>query len=969
MTKTYDVSGLWGLRLDEAKEGLTKEFWKEDMTDDSMTLPGTTAQAGKGKVNEAREIGYLTEVYPFAGYAWFQREVTIDEADVGKYMELVLERTRMTKVWIDDSFVGEYDSLTTPHRFSIGEYVKNTTFRLTVMVSNVDYPTGGGHLTSPDTQSNWCGITGEMAIRVYEKVALYKAVAYGNLQDKTVDLEIETKNFSGEGEKEAELVVKGILYNINGATGDTIKEQTFPVKIPEGEGKVKVTVSLGEDAKCWSEYSPVAYRLGMSLKQTGEVLDTWFGLREFSKNEHHFLINGVETYLRGKHDGMIFPLSGAAPTDVEEWLRIMGISKGYGINHYRYHTCCPPRAAFVAADLLGIYMEPQLPFWGTLVNVGEEGYNEVEQNYLIEEGFRMLAEYGNHPSFCMMSLGNELWGSAERMGDIIRGYKAVDNRHLYTQGSNNFQHYPTILPEDDFWVGARLGAKNEDGTNYRLVRASYATCDAPIGYIQSEAPSTRHNYDAAILPDNVAAAQGSSTGEIEIQYGTGVKKVKIGDGGSGLLPKIPVVGHEIGQYAVYPNFKEIDKYTGVFRARNFEVFRERLAKKGMLDQADDFFYCSGKLSVRCYKEELEGFHRSRYSAGYQILDIQDFSGQGTALVGILDAFMDNKGYVSKEEWKGFCSDAVVLAQFDSYVLESGKTFSMDLAVSYYKQDLKLQNAKVTWDLIIEEKKGIVLLGSGELPLEDGAYGLVQAGKAEIDLVPLKQPHMLLLTVALYNGSDKLSQNTYNIASYPPSTPEVGEALAQTSYTGEDGTELYITADFAEAKEWLGEGKRVLYLPKEVKESIRGFYCTDFWCYPMFRSISESMGKEVPVGTMGLCIQKYHPALAGFPTEKYTTPRWYWLVTESDCAILDDVTDKDFRPIIQMIDNFERNHKLGILFEGKVGEGKLLVCTSRLSSMTDRPEVASFIRSILAYGASEKFAPEAELDVDKLGTIF
>ena len=143
---------------------------------------------------------------------------------------------------------------------------------------------------------------------------------------------------------------------------------------------------------------------------------------------------------------------------------------------------------------------------------------------------------------------------------------------------------------------------------------------------------------------------GNDAEEIEIQYGTGVKKVKAADNGGVLIPHIPVVSHEIGQFAVYPNFREIDKYTGVLKARNFEVFRDRLKEKGMLDQADDFFYTSGKLSVQCYKEELEAAARTKLLAGYQILDIQDFSGQGTALVGILDAFMDSKGHVTPEEW-------------------------------------------------------------------------------------------------------------------------------------------------------------------------------------------------------------------------------------------------------------------------------------------------------------------------------
>lgn len=963
MTKMYDISGLWKLRLDEKKEGVIKEFWREEMTD-SIHLPGTTAQEGKGEKNEKRETGFLTEVYPFEGYAWFQREVTVDEEAVGSQMELLLERTRMTKVWVDDEYVGEYDSLTTPHRFEIGSYVRNSTFKLTVMVSNTDYPTGGGHLTSPDTQSNWCGITGEMAVRVYDEVNLRRVTTYGDIKEKTVTMKAQVQNCT-KNEKNLQVQVSGELYDINGATGEKTLPQEFLVVAAPGMSEAEITYVLGEEAKLWSEYTPVVYKLTISINGSGESLTTCFGLREFGKDEHHFLINGVETYLRGKHDGMIFPLTGAAPTTVEEWLRVMGISKSYGINHYRYHTCCPPEAAFVAADLLGIYMEPQIPFWGTLVATDDEYYNEKEQSYLVEEGFRMLSEYGNHASYCMMSLGNELWGSAERMGEIIRAYKKEDDRHLYTQGSNNFQHFPVILPEDDFWVGARLGAKNEDGTNYRLVRGSFATCDAPIGYIQLEEPSTRHNYDAAILPENVASAQGLGSGEIEIQYGTGVKKVKIGDGGGGLMPQVPVVGHEIGQYAVYPNFKEIDKYTGVFRARNFEVFRERLEEKGMLNQAEDFFYCSGKLSVQCYKEELEGFHRSRYSAGYQILDIQDFSGQGTALVGILDAFMDNKGHVTKEEWSGFCSDAVVLAQFDSYILESGRTFFMDLALSYYKQDVTLLNAKIVWEM---QKEGAAF-AKGEVAVPDGSYGLIQPGSVEVELPKTGSAVEVRLVAALYNGGEKISENSYEMVLYPAKDGQTDRVHGGTSHTGDSGQTVYITNEFKEAGQLLEKGERVLYLPNEVKEKIEGFYCTDFWCYPMFRSISESMGKEVPVGTMGLCIQENHPALSQFPTRKYSTPQWYAIVTESDCAVLDDVTEKSFRPIVQMIDNFERNHKLGILFEGKVGEGKLLVCTSRLGDIADRVEVQQFARSILDYAVSDAFAPQQELDMDKLQNIF
>ncbi|MFR6497101.1 MAG: hypothetical protein ACLUOF_12495, partial [Ruminococcus sp.] len=343
---------------------------------------------------------------------------------------------------------------------------------------------------------------------------------------------------------------------------------------------------------------------------------------------------------------LIGPRTGYAPTDVHEWLRVLSIAKSYGINHYRFHTCCPPDAAFTAADVLGIYMEPELPFWGTIAAPGEEGYNEAEQNYLIELGDKMLDTFGNHPSFVMFSLGNELWGSPERLGKILRHYKERDSRHLYTQGCNNFQHFPLMVPEDDYYVGVRLSKE-------RLLRGSFGMCDAPLGHVQTERPSTMHQYDDVIFPKQTEGEGTSDTEEIEIQYGTGVKKVQVSKTAGGLIPTKPVVTHEIGQYEVYPDFREIDKYTGPLKARNFEIFRFRLGAKGMLRQADKFFRCSGALAAACYKEEIEAAMRSQYIAGFQLLDLQDFSGQGTALVGMLDAFMDSKGLISPEEWRMF----------------------------------------------------------------------------------------------------------------------------------------------------------------------------------------------------------------------------------------------------------------------------------------------------------------------------
>lgn len=950
MKKTVNLQGNWQFELDQEKTGIENAFYQKSFSD-TITLPGTTSMAQKGVYSDKREIGTLTDPYLFEGYAWYSKEISLDEKEMASPIFLYLERTRMTKVWVDNQMAGEFDSLNTPHEYNLTPYITKKDFRLTILVSNVDYPTKGGHLTSPDTQTNWNGILGEIALHIYDTVYISHIKAFPDAKKRKVTLELSTVNTT-ESSVSIPVEVTAQPEDINGPAGEYTAPMVYTVEFPSGKSSVTVNYPLGENALLWSEYTPIIYRLTATLDQRDEKTETSFGLREFSATETEFLINGRPTFLRGKHDGLIFPLTAAVPTTVKEWLRVMKIAKSYGINHYRFHTCCPPDAAFTAADLLGIYMEPQLPFWGTMTAPGDEEHNETEQSYLIQEGYRMMDTFGNHASYCMMSLGNELWGSKERISEILAGYKAVDTRHLYTQGSNNFQHTPVILPEEDFFVGVRF-SKN------RLFRGSYGMCDAPLGHVQVEEPSTTKNYDRVISPSNTGDIAEDGTEEIEIQYGTGVKKVKAAETDGILIPHIPVISHEIGQYCVYPNFREIEKYTGVLKARNFEVFRERLEEKGMLDLADDFFYNSGKLSVQCYKEELEAAARTSLLAGYQILDIQDFSGQGTALVGILDAFMDSKGLVSPEEWASFCSDGVLLAQFEKYIWTAGETFQASLAIRYYNPS-SLAGKTLHYDLISSDS----IIAEGDISLDQDIIGLKQLGNISFPLPNTDEPMNCSLSLTIPGTSMK---NHYELYLYPVISDSVD--LSQLTTVGSGDGLTYLTTDFLQAKALLNDGNRVLYLPSEVADSLEGFYCTDFWCYPMFRDICEWMKKPVAVGTMGLLIQKEHPVLNSFPSHTYATPQWYQLVSHSNCAILDDTTEKEYRPIVQMMDNFERNHKLGILFEGRVGSGKLMICTSRLSEIADRSEVKQFTKSLLEYVTSQDFAPEHTLDIEKLEKTF
>lgn len=929
MLNKIDLSGVWRFQLDESKQGIKKPYLDEIM------LPGTSSYANKGVKNSNIELGYLTDEYMFEGYAWYERELEITHDILGEVYFLYLERTRKTRVWIDNEEVGSCDSLCAPHIYDISEHMSIGSHTIRILVDNTDYPTRGGHLTSPDTQTNWNGITGRIELQIYSKEYIDELQIYPNIHNKTIQI-----NTSLCGTDMGRLVVSAESYNSKIIHKITTQEYIV-------QTKDSVIYEMGDEALLWSEYEPNLYRLKLQLFIEDKLVDikeTTFGLREFKASRNKFTINGTITFLRGKHDGLIFPLTGFAPTTVSEWLRILQIAKGYGINHYRFHTCCPPEAAFYAADLLGIYMEPELPFWGTITDESYPNHNQAEQDYLIREGYSILKHYGNHPSFVMMSLGNELWGSHERLNSILKNYKEYDSRPLYTQGSNNFQFVPRILENEDFFCGVRF-------SKHRLFRGSYAMCDAPLGHVQTDMPSTMKDYDHIINPSVCEELDHMpQDGTIEIQYGTGVKKVDAASNSTTIIPELPVVSHEIGQYAMYPNFKEIEKYTGPLKARNFETFKKRLEDRRLAHLADKYFYSSGRLAAQCYKEELEAAFRSKELAGFQLLDLQDFSGQGTALVGVLDAFMDSKGVISEEEWRSFCSDAVLLARFIKYNYESGETLKADIELSYYR-NVWPDKMELAWELRDENR---VYYEGEDIIRPNSNDNYISLCELEIIIPKLSRMKKLILNLRI---RDTDIFKSYDIWAYPSGINHDFEGVYLCNSLNEEAISL------------LAEGEKLVLFPnlKELMNSIEGFYCTDFWCYPMFRSISESMNKELPVGTLGLLIDNIHPIFDDFPCEEYSTYPWWSIVSNSRAIILDDAPS-DLQIMARTIDNFERNHNLGMLFECKLLKGKLLVCSFDYDIASSYIEGRMLLHSIANYVRSDLFDPKCSMGLDQIKNL-
>lgn len=876
-----DLSGQWQVKLDAEKQETMPQAYPE-----TMMLPGTTSAAGLGMPNPAKETGCLTDAYRFEGAVWFMRTFTAGDW-TGEQTMLTLERTRKTTVYLDGRPIGHQESLCTPHRYFLppvhaGEHT------LVIRVDNTDYLTRGGHLTSPDTQSNWNGITGEISL----------TVAHTLLTDLTVRPDLRRGCLRVHGH---------IIGAPDGVAGIVLPGQMEHL-LPYRRGVLDGECPLKGNEAFWDEAHPEIHTISIDLD--GDVYETTFGLRDVRTLGRRLLINGRETFLRGKVDNLLYPKTGYTPTDVASWMTILGIAKEYGINHYRYHTACPPDAAFTAADLLGVYMAPELPFWGTVAEEGEEGYDERERDFLFQEGFRILREYGHHPSFLWLSLGNELWGSKDVLNRMMRAYREADDTKLYSSGANNYQFVPDVLDEENVFVGVRLGRE-------RLIRGSYAMCDAPQGIVQTTAPESVSNYDASIVPETLG--QSGEAGKVQIQYGTGVKEVDA-QSADALIPDVPVISHEVGQYVFYPDFSEIPHYTGPLKPRNIEAMRKNLERAGLYGEHEAFFRQTGHLAVDCYKREIETLLRSREVSGFQLLDLQDYTGQGTALVGVLNAMMENKGLISAEEWREFCAGTVVLGEFASFTGMMGEDIRFDVQIS--ECDPEKQHTCIRCTLMDGERELYacdVAPGARHGRLTD-AVSVTFPAECYRDAM---QERITRLTVALTLADG--TRNHYPIWLIPP----VDIRITREGIEKDGRMVAFVSA------EEKADGAAIVVPSAEGQ--LPAEYCTDFWCYPMFRSISESMGKPVPVGTMGLSIDTASPLLKRFAQEDYTTPVWYAILQTAHVQRL----PADIHPAVQMIDNTERCARLGILYQ----QDGLWYLTARLWEKPDDPTVRALAWSL------------------------
>jgi hypothetical protein len=906
------LQGQWQLTYEESSK----------LPNTIVTLPGTTDTNHKGfSCKDTTETTHLTRLYYYKGKAWYKRTVNIPKSWKGKTITLFLERTKPTTVYVDEVCAGSCNDISTPQIYDLSNMLLPGIHTLTVMVDNAGgvppQVISSSHAYSEDTQTNWNGIIGQMFL---------EAQPTKHISDLHITTDVENKFLTVEMKlwgkvRNSDFVNVCIKSRDSLKTLSCIKISLKNKKKDEQEFiSVAEKCSIDKPFKLWSEFHPNLYIATAEMKEC-DGDSTVFGFRSFKAENHHFYINSHETFLRGKHDACVFPLTAHTPLDTATWRNYFTTLKEFGINHVRFHSWCPPEECFKIADEMGFYLQPELPFWGDF-----NKKDTLLMTFLRKEGENILRRYGNHPSFVMFSLGNELWGSLDEMGNFVKHFRSIDADKLYTFGSNFYLGYKGALPNMDYFTTCRNGGEKYGEYNTHT-RGSFSFADAADGgLINHEYPNTKTNFDNAI---------GNCS--------------------------IPIISHETGQFQSYPDYNEIKKYTGVLYPYNMQIFRSRLEKTGMGNMADAFHRASGRWVAQLYKADIEMDLRSRNLAGFHLLDLQDYPGQGSAYIGILDAFMKNKVFIENNEWQGFCSPVVPLLITDRLSYLSGDTLKAQIKIANY-EETSLKGLTLNWSISTCQDdyfgaRDPETLVEGDMTINTDSTGLIDVGQFST-VMNSEYPNRLKLCLAINHNQT----NAYDLWVYP-----------KKEISDKDEKGIVMTSELTdEIGKNLQNGACVLLMPDSSKlknMTVDGLFQTDYWNYRMFKTICENNHKPVSPGTLGLLINPRHPVFMDFPTDSCTSWQWFPITKASYPFILDNAP-KGYQPIVQVIDNVERNHKLGLIFEFHVGWGKLLVCMADLRSIKDKYiEAKQLYLSILNYMHSDKFNPQINISFDNLKRLF
>ena len=886
-----DLSGDWEVKLDSTNVGETENWASLKIEGTSISLPGTLDDEGYGTPNTLEPainnyvMSNLARKHQYIGKAWYQKEIEIPSDWKDDAITLSLERVLWeSTVFVDGKKIGSANSLIGTHDYDLSE-ISPGKHTLTIVIDNSNkfpdinvagskYPDkvnqDMAHAYTNHTQIKWNGILGDLVLKASTKNNPMNLQVYPSEDLNKLKI---TFNQSVSEAKPAALEIKSI-------DGNSVYKENIKISNTLGD-QYTVEIDKPKDLQLWDEFNPNLYDVFVTTS-TGTV-NARFGYKFVGNDNGNLTLNGTRIFLRGNLECVIFPLTGYPPTTKEAWAKLIGQAKAYGLNHLRFHSWCPPKTAFQAADEAGFYLQVELPHWS--LKFGEDP-KTVE--FLTSEAHKILKDYGNHPSFILMAMGNELQGDMEQLNSLVAKLKPLDNRHLFATTAFSFQRPAGTRPEpeDEFFIA--------QWTKNGWIRGQ--------GVFNSKPPY----FDA--------------------DFTVGAEFVEI-----------PLVSHEIGQYSVYPDMSEIEKYTGVLEPLNFIAVRNDLEKKGLLELAPDFTYNSGKLASILYKEEIERAMKTPSFDGFQLLQLQDFPGQGTALVGLLNAFWESKGVISAEEFSQFNSELVPLLRFEKAVYENGETFKALIEVANFFKSIEDQT--LTWS--ITDEAGNVMANAHVKDVKLNIGNNINLGEI-VFYVNTAVAKKLKVEVSLEGTKYK---NSWNIWVYPKASD-----LTKNN--------IVVTSSYTVAEQVLKKGGKVLLNPDfKTLDGIEGRFVPVFWSPVHFPN---------QPATMGVLVDDKHPAFKSFPTDTHSDWQWWDLCINSKTIVTDLL---NVTPIVRLIDNFVTNHHLANVFEAKVGNGSLVFSSIDLISNLDKRPVARQLRhSLLQYMDSEAFLPSESLTVDDLKGI-
>ena len=869
--KTINLSGTWDFQLDRSGSSNASQKY-----DDTIKLPGSMLTNGKGDLpsidtkwtgslydssyyynpymEKYRHTGsikfpfFLTPEHYYVGYAWYRHNAEIPRMWKKNRVILFLERPHIeTTVFVNGKEVGHQMSLSVPHEYDITDYVKfGKNNSIAIKIYNGIENVGVGqdsHSVTDQTQGNWNGIVGKIELRSQKSIFTVKTFP-----------DLTTGNVK-------------VLVN----------DKEYNLKI--------------DNPQPWSEFTPILYT--RSIVYRGDTIPVTFGFRKIEVKGRDIMLNGRPIYVRGTVENCNFPLTGYPPTDVESWKKIIQKCKDYGINTMRFHSYCPPEAAFIAADSLGFYLQPEGPSWpnhGVKLNHGQH----IDQ-YLTEETKKICDYYGNHPSFVMMAAGNEPAGDwVTWCNNWVNTMKEYDNRHIY--------------------CGASVGG-------------GWAWDNLSEYHVKGGARGLDWDHNAPQCTDDYFS---------QIEYPRNYKGKEPNNS--------PIIAHEQGQWCAFPDFKERSLYTGPYKAKNFDIFEDLLNKNGMASQAEKFLYASGKLQVTAYKYEIERNLRTKDYSGFLLLGLNDYSGQGTALVGPLNVFWKEKGYVDSKQWKEFCGDIVPLAKFPKFVFQNTDTLNIPIEV-YNASEGEIKDADIVYSIVDKDMHNDII-AKYNATIKYGKNNEIRPISQQLN--GIKTPSKLTLKVSV-NGNT----NEWDFWVYPAKVE-----MPKTK-------DIYITDTLdSKAIKILTNGGKVLITAGEkirYGNDVKQTYLPVFW--------NTSWFKMRPPHTTGAYIMNNHPIFKDFTTDSWQNINWWELVNKAQVMNLQEFPE-EYQPIYQPIDTWHVSRKLGMIVEANVLKGKLLMTTFDINNNLNKRIVARQLRkSILEYMSSNEFKPEITLDIKVIRDLF